>query len=466
MSGIFFPQRTTLGFDGRKLTPCLVRKITFAGVKDRSEVEAARTMKLIGGVVVSPKTVGRVLHDVGGEYIELRDCPPSRLSRRLVPPAPANAPESVSVSCDGGRMMTRQPGQGPGVHDQAWRETKNADFARLASRTFETDPHPELPECFRDPEHVAKIAESAVLEVTAEDLDERESCEDPERGSAATEEPDQAPREEEPSEMTAAGEVTRPDHTDSRTSDAEGSPESCDPMHDPDDWRPKRLHRTCLSSLKAAKAFGLQMKREAQRRRFFEATSKAFLADGLGWNWSIWRRHFRDFEPVLDFIHAVEYLYEAAKADEATEAESWETYLRWAEWCWQGKAAEVIAEMAERLRSQGVDPSSNVDSRAPHAVLHTAHRYLSNNASRMDYARYRRQGMPVTSAPMESLVKQINLRVKGTEMFWNDNESGEGILQLRSAYLCDDDRLEHYLNHRPGHPYVRRTTQITRLQPL
>ena len=83
----------------------------------------------------------------------------------------------------------------------------------------------------------------------------------------------------------------------------------------------------------------------------------------------------------------------------------------------------------------------------------------------MDYVRYRREGMPVTSAPMESLVKQIHLRVKGTEMFWNDNASGEGILQLRSADLCDDDRLSHSLDHRPGYPYVRRTTPLHPLQP-
>lgn len=65
---------------------------------------------------------------------------------------------------------------------------------------------------------------------------------------------------------------------------------------------------------------------------------------------------------------------------------------------------------------------------------------------------------------MGSLVKQIHLRAKGTEMFWNEGAAGEGILQLRSAHLCDDDRLVHYLNHRPGHPYVRRTTAVTRLQ--
>jgi hypothetical protein len=77
----------------------------------------------------------------------------------------------------------------------------------------------------------------------------------------------------------------------------------------------------------------------------------------------------------------------------------------------------------------------------------------------MDYARYRRAGLPVTSAPMESLVKQMNLRVKGTEMFWNDaTKGGEAILQIRSAALSDDGRLETYLTRRPGCPFVRKTS--------
>lgn len=430
-----------------------------AGVKDRSEVEAANSVNLIGGVEVSAKTVGRVLHDVGGEYMVLRDQPPSRLSRRLVPAAPADAPKSVSVSCDGGRIMTRQPNQGPGVHGQAWRETKNADFARLQPRTFETDPHPELLECFKDPEHVAKIAQSRVLEITSEDLDElvESAGEEPDRGDPAMEEPAPASPEETPFEPTAEGDAANSE------SIAAGAPHDQSPP-DPDDGQPKRLYRTCLSSLRKPKAFGLQMKREAQRRRFFEATTKAFVADGLAWNWSIWRLHFPDFEPILDFIHVVEYLYEAAKADEASKANPWETYLRWAKACWQGKVADVIAELAARLESQGIDPSSKVERGSHAAVLHTAHRYLSNNVSRMDYCHYRQQGMPVTSAPMESLVKQVGLRVKGTEMFWNDNEYGEGILQMRSAYLCDDGRLTHYLDHRPGHPYTRRTTAVASLQ--
>jgi hypothetical protein len=74
----------------------------------------------------------------------------------------------------------------------------------------------------------------------------------------------------------------------------------------------------------------------------------------------------------------------------------------------------------------------------------------------MNYPEYRRQGMPVTTAWMESLVKEINYRAKGTEMFWNDPEGAEAILQLRAAALCDDGRLVEHLKTRPGYPFIRR----------
>jgi hypothetical protein len=54
---------------------------------------------------------------------------------------------------------------------------------------------------------------------------------------------------------------------------------------------------------------------------------------------------------------------------------------------------------------------------------------------------------------MESFVKEMNLRVKGTEKFWNDGASGEAILQIRAAAICDDDRLHTFLQNRPGHPF-------------
>jgi len=63
-------------------------------------------------------------------------------------------------------------------------------------------------------------------------------------------------------------------------------------------------------------------------------------------------------------------------------------------------------------------------------VIRRTGTYLTNNRLRMDYARYRRDGLPVTSSLAESLVKQISKRVKGTEKFWDDGASGEAILTL------------------------------------
>lgn len=54
----------------------------------------------------------------------------------------------------------------------------------------------------------------------------------------------------------------------------------------------------------------------------------------------------------------------------------------------------------------------------------------------MNYPAYRNQGLPITSAHMESTVKQINRRVKGSEKFWT-KAGGEDLAQLSADKLCD-----------------------------
>ncbi|MHB0955580.1 MAG: hypothetical protein ACYC0X_04300 [Pirellulaceae bacterium] len=96
---------------------------------------------------------------------------------------------------------------------------------------------------------------------------------------------------------------------------------------------------------------------------------------------------------------------------------------------------------------------------APHKPILDAIRYLTNNRSRMYYPRYRQLGLLVTSAPMKSLIKQINTRVKGTEMFWDDPDGAEAILPIRAAAISDDGRLDDYLTRRPGWQFQRRTSE-------
>src|SRR5262245_42688946 len=60
--------------------------------------------------------------------------------------------------------------------------------------------------------------------------------------------------------------------------------------------------------------------------------------------------------------------------------------------------------------------------------------YVTNNKDRMDYPRYRQLGLPISSASVESTIKQVNRRVKGSEKFWLEG-GGEAVLQVRAAYL-------------------------------
>ena len=63
----------------------------------------------------------------------------------------------------------------------------------------------------------------------------------------------------------------------------------------------------------------------------------------------------------------------------------------------------------------------------------------------MDCPRYRQLGLPLTSALMESCIKEINYRVKGSEKFWNNPSGADAILALKAASLSEDNRLENCL---------------------
>ena len=92
------------------------------------------------------------------------------------------------------------------------------------------------------------------------------------------------------------------------------------------------------------------------------------------------------------------------------------------------------------------------------AAFRKAYRYLPDRMKYMNYAEYRKQGLPVSSSMVESLIKEINYRVKGTEKFWDNPEGAEAILQVRAALLSDDDRLADYIARRPGNPFRRYAT--------
>ena len=155
----------------------------------------------------------------------------------------------------------------------------------------------------------------------------------------------------------------------------------------------------------------------------------------------------------MDFVHVLTHVFLAAKAVGGSAPAIWTRYLDWATACWQGQVATVLQEL--RALQEAMPPPEDPEElkpTEPYEVIRVTIGYLINNEARMDYPRYRRAGFPTCSCLVEALIKQLNRRVKGTEKFWNPAQA-ETILQLRAAYLCEDDRLAKHLKNRPVSPY-------------
>ena len=372
-------------------------------------------MERVLGLKVSTNTIERICLDVGNDLEKA-----SADDWKGVLTGESIVPQVAIVSYDGGRIRTRMPDCGPGVHlsGKGWNETKNAIFVSATSETSLTDPEPNPPKCFFDPVHVAKLTETAkAKEKQGKDEDVKDT------------------------KPTPKAKKRKRHH----------------PKH-----KPKRIHRTLISSMKNSTEFGKEMAKEAKRRRFVEATRKAFIGDGLSCNWSIHQAHFKDYTAILDFIHAVSYVYQAAIVCFGKNEQAWNAYSQWMTRTWQGNVSEVISVLKTHQERIG-SPPKGCDENDPREQLRQIVGYLQNNANRMRYDEYRRQGLPVTSAWMESAVKEINYRVKGTDMFWNNPVGAEAILQIRAASLSDDDRLVRLLSRRAGLGRVRRSASNTAL---
>jgi hypothetical protein len=380
----------------------------------------------MSGIDISASQVRRLAHEVGAELIDARDRKAVEHRRRRLPPRTAVIPEAVVVEVDGGRIRTRAAGVASGVHDPQSKEDKIACLATLTGPTFATDPRPEPPESFRCPRRVQRLVSQMRGQAGRDDAQEI-----PEESVAVAAEP------------VAAGSIGR--------------------------WSPARLVRTCVASLEASCSFGPLVAAEAQQRHFYQARRRAFVADGAAYNWSIHEGYFRDFEPVVDLLHVLCYVYSSAQAVSADEAGGWSQYLGWMRACWQGRVADVLGELDEWQTRLGLPPEGETrsaeDRRDPRRVVWEARSYLRNNAERMDYPRYRRAGLPTTSSLVESLVGEFNARVKGKQKHWNRPQGAESILQLRAAFLSEDGRLGRYFANRPGCPFRKRHIANKRSDP-
>jgi hypothetical protein len=390
---------------GYDYSPSVWRKLTYAGACSTSFLRASKDLKALAELTVSEERVRRAAERIGEERVAQRDAQAARYEALPIPQRRESSvnqprPQVAVVQMDGGRFqfLDRQEPQ-RNEDDTFWRETKVGCLWSMTSEASAHDPCPKLPASFVDPERIGKI----VREI---------------KGFSSPAVSPENPADESPEE--ADGE------------DRAG--------------RPRPVARSVVASRHGVEPFGQLLVSEAQQRNFQGAERKAFVADGSEANWGVQRRHFSDYEPIVDFIHALTYVYAAAMVGR-DRPPGWQAYREWAQWLWSGQVARIIRALELRQVEVG-EPSGETPKTEPSAVIAKSLGYLRNQQSRMHYAQYRQQGLPITSAYVESTVKQINRRMKGTEKFWS--QAAEGMLTLVADHLSDTPTLARFWRTRPG----------------
>lgn len=384
--------------------------MVYACTQSVSSREAVKSLKKLAGLAIERRQLERWTHRIGQLRVDQRDEAVEAWSELPLPEASGGcplpkAPEAVMVSLDGGRLqihdrcveapaeeLREEPTAEPVLEEDResrsshWRESKIGCLATLQSPVHPADPVPEIPGHFLDPPRILKLSREVCRKV-------------PQDGGKID---PQSPADRELTDQRAQG--------------------------------PEVLVKSVVATKRPYAALGLILAVAAWARGFAGAKRKAFVADGAEVNWKIWRSHFSHYLPILDFIHAISRVFQAAMAGRKF-VEGWPVYCRWAQWLWSGRVDALLAELVQR--SEELGPLAKDDPAAsPRRVIHEALTYLRNHQGFMNYGEYRRLGLPITSSLMESTVKQVGRRVKGTEKFWSEAGS-ETMLQLRADYLSD-----------------------------
>jgi hypothetical protein len=386
-------------------SPAVWQKVIYAATQAGSFEQAARDLSKLAELNVSDQRVRRAALHIGDERVMLRDAEAAAYEALSLPArrtSPVDqVPQVACVQMDGGRLQIRARGGAAArsASDGHWREMKAGCCLSMVSEVLAEDPCPQLPETFVDPERMSQIAG----EIKGFSAD-----------SAADESPppqSQPPPDEESQERRG---------------------------------RPQPLARSVIATRRSVEEFGPLLAAAAWSRGFAAALRKAFVADGSETNWGVWRKYFSDYVPILDFIHALCYVYAAALAGRAA-AEGFRIYQTWAQWLWSGKVDLIIAALQERQQELG-GPAEDESATAPRVQVAKTLGYLQNQRQRMQYDEYRRQGLPITSSYVESTVKQLNRRMKGTEKFWS--EGAEPMLTLVADHLSDTPVLHRFWRDR------------------
>jgi hypothetical protein len=192
------------------------------------------------------------------------------------------------------------------------------------------------------------------------------------------------------------------------------------------DGKPQRETTRYFADVLEAEPFGWRWYSLAETIGRQRARRLIVLGDGAVWIWNLAEMHFPGAVQIVDWCHAAERLWTVANA-------LWgEGHPSAARWVRQSKKhlanghVERVIALLEQLPAR----SKEAKTTARDAVG-----YFGNNAERMRYRRFRRQGLFIGSGVVEAGCKHIvGHRLKGSGMRWS-LDGLRPVLALRLAVL-------------------------------
>ena len=404
----------------------------------KSFPQAASAVDRLLGMAIGRMRFERVTERLGGERVAERDRDAEqvaqlRLMDKIAGPVGVTPPVVGAVMGDGGRFQQNVAQPVSGKH---WYEYKAGLCLTLGSLLDANDttaprgdPCPQVPLSLLNFEHVETLTREIAQRAASSSRSLPDELRPEETGVLLEELRAQTPLDD---IVAAADKVVRE--------------EQRSPRELP--FSPKIKSREVVATTGNAHEFGRLLIARAWRSGLFQAERKGFVADGGSWLWTLFVSSFKPFgfEGILDIIHAVTHVFAAAMADR-TRAAGWTIYHRWITWIWQGQVSRVIEELQARTLELG-EPTDTDKETSPRRIVASTLTYLQNHQQYMNYPRYRELGLPLTSSVMESTMKELNYRVKGTEKFWSQ-PGAEALLQLRSDRLSSSEPLKTFWATRP-----------------